>query len=263
MGLDDEIITKIAEERMALDWRGKTSWEGDTRPAEHVERCKEYARWYISRWQKARLESLPGGGIKQAERALLLAARWFRVTADGTPAPTPAEREDMLLMCEEMKKARAALLAADAVEETQQPVGCPTCQGQGWYADRDPKNPEGEPIQVQCSDCGGIPTNPEFEKWYGENVSPCFAGEHQGIYHSAHAVFGRDVRAAWEAAMATKRELNHRSSTPLDEERAVATMANAMVGDAKEHGGTTSWDSARAAFRALQQIATIIGKENP
>ena len=48
--LDEAVIQQVAEERVALDWRGKTTWEGDTRPAEHVERCKEYARWYITRY---------------------------------------------------------------------------------------------------------------------------------------------------------------------------------------------------------------------
>ena len=38
-----------------------------------------------------------------------------------------------------------------------------------------------------------------FEKWYGENVSCAFAEQHEGIYHSAHAVFGSDVKAAWDA----------------------------------------------------------------
>ncbi len=44
----------------------------------------------------------------------------------------------------------------------------------------------------------------DFEKWYGENVSGHFADEHCGIYHRAHAVFGEDVKAAWDAAMAIR-----------------------------------------------------------
>jgi hypothetical protein len=50
------------------------------------------------------------------------------------------------------------------------------------------------------------PVDKTFEQWYGENVSPCFVDEHAGTYHDAHAVFGSDVKAAWDAASATKRE---------------------------------------------------------
>jgi hypothetical protein len=31
---------------------------------------------------------------------------------------------------------------------------CQTCGGKGWYADRDPRDPE-EPVQVQCEACEG------------------------------------------------------------------------------------------------------------
>ncbi len=38
-----------------------------------------------------------------------------------------------------------------------------------------------------------------FENWYQENVSVVM-GEDLGKYHDAHAVFGEDVKAAWQGA---------------------------------------------------------------
>lgn len=32
---------------------------------------------------------------------------------------------------------------------------CEQCNGDGWYIDRNPKNPYGDPIQVQCEVCYG------------------------------------------------------------------------------------------------------------
>ena len=41
-----------------------------------------------------------------------------------------------------------------AMQQAREIAKCPDCQGQGWYADRDPRAPE-EPIQVQCERCRG------------------------------------------------------------------------------------------------------------
>ncbi len=92
MELYDEIFSKIAEERMELDWRGRTTWEGDSRPAEHVERCKEYARWYISRWENAKratldelLQKLSEAGYGQGTLAYEIVEKYFA---------TPTAKED-------------------------------------------------------------------------------------------------------------------------------------------------------------------------
>lgn len=41
----------------------------------------------------------------------------------------------------------------DSIIKNQKTEVCRTCGGAGYYADRNPKNPYGEPIQVQCPDC--------------------------------------------------------------------------------------------------------------
>ncbi len=49
-----------------------------------------------------------------------------------------------------------------------------------------------------------------FEKWYSENVSPAFVEPHTGTYDPAHAVFGKDVWNAWQAAISALSESSGR-----------------------------------------------------
>lgn len=66
----------------------------------------------------------------------------------------------------------------------------------------------------------------EFNKWYGKNVSPAFSPI-LGEYHDADAVFGEDVKNAWNAAQILEMALAEVRLESSESKDAIAAVIHA------------------------------------